>query len=369
VACCLPVRDFSELHSRAIETVDADSLLSLAELHGVAAQLATALSELTDEQLPPLLRDKLRVHHRNQAVSTIALTAELFRILEQLGAARIEAAVVKGPVLSMRAFGDPAARHFADVDLLLRHSDVRRASEIVTGAGFEPRVSRSHMEAGKTPGQYFFRRGPLVVELHTERTLRYFPRPLPIEEFLGRKTAINLDGRQVPALSVEDEFVLISIHGAKHFWERLMWVSDIAATVHRQAQLDWGRIRQSAASVGAQRMVRVALLLAERVLRVSVPQEMKREVAGDAACLPMVKKIESRLPYGGYHPLSLAERALFRLRMRGHLLAGAGYLTRLSLSTTEEDWSRSPQSAAAALGETLRRPFRLARKYRKRSVK
>jgi hypothetical protein len=367
VACCMPVRHFSELDRRAREAFDPDSLLALAELHGVTAQLAAAWSDLSDQSLVPSFRDKLRVYHRHQAVSTIALTAELFRILEFFGSAHIEAAVVKGPVLSVRAFGDPAARHFADVDLLLRHSDVQRASQIVTGAGFVPRVSLSDMQAGKTPGQYFFRRGQSVIELHTERTLRYFPRPLPIEEFFRRKTSVTLDGRRIPALAVEDEFVLISIHGAKHFWERLMWVSDIAATVHRHPDLDWNRIRQSAASVGAARMVRLALLLAERVLRVSVPGEMKREVADDAACLSMVKKIESWLPYAGYDPLSLGERALFRLRMRGHLLAGAAYLTRLSLATTEEDWN--PQSAAASLGETLRRPFRLARKYRKPSFK
>ena len=40
-----------------------------------------------------------------------------------------------------------------------------------------------------------------------------------------------MDGRDVPALSLEDELVLICVHGAKHFWERLMWTADIAAMV------------------------------------------------------------------------------------------------------------------------------------------
>jgi hypothetical protein len=144
-----------------------------------------------------------------------------------------------------------------------------------------------------------------------------------------------------------------------------MWIADVAAMVHHHPELDWNRVRQSAAQVGAGRMVRVALLLAERLLRVPVPAEMKREVAADSGCLLMITKIESWLPYAGYDPPRLAQRALFRLRMRGHLLAGARYLTRLSLSTTEEDWSRAPQSPAASLGETLRRPFRLAKKYRR----
>ena len=366
----MPGRGLARRDGQREETCDSDSLLSLAEVHGVAGQVAAALRQAAD--LPSAsLREKLRARHRNQAVATITLTAELFRILEFFGAAHIETAVVKGPVLAVRAYGDPAVRHYGDVDLLLRHADVERASEIVAGAGFLPRVSPRDMAAQKTPGQYFFcrERSGAVVELHTERTLRYFPRPLPVEDFFRRKTSITLDGRQVPALSLEDEFVLVSIHGAKHLWERLVWVSDIAATVHRHPELDWGLIRQTAAAVGAERMVRVALLLAEHILGVPVPAEMKREVENDAAGLAMVGKIESWLPYGGSDPPPLRERALFRLRMRGHLLSGAAYLTRLSLSTTEEDWSENGRSAAASLGDALRRPFRLARKYRKPSFK
>jgi len=146
-----------------------------------------------------------------------------------------------------------------------------------------------------------------------------------------------------------------------------MWISDVAALVHRNPNLDWGRVRQTAAGVGAGRMVRVALLLAERLLRVRIPAQFRKEVADDSACLPIARKIESWLPYAGHESPQLAQRALFRLRMRGRWLSGARYLTRLSLSTTEEDWSQKPHSAATTLGEVVRRPFRLARKYRRGS--
>jgi hypothetical protein len=204
-----------------------------------------------------------------------------------------------------------------------------------------------------------------LVELHTERTLRYFPRPLPIDDFFQRSTIVSIDGRSVPALAAEDEFVLICIHGAKHFWERLMWIADVAAIVHGHPKLDWRRVQQSAADVGAERMIHVALLLAERLLLVPVPQPMKKEVEGDAACARVVRKIESWLPYAGNEQPPLMQRALFRFRMRGELLAGARYLTRLSLSTTEEDWSGDSQSVNGSLRDSLRRPFRLAKKYRR----
>src|SRR4030095_6146496 len=97
------------------------------------------------------------------------------------------------------------------------------------------------------------------------------------------------------------------------------------------------------------------------------PGPMKRGVESDAACAKIVRKIESWLPYAGNEPPRLTQRALFRFRMLGQVLAGVRYLTRLSLSTTEDDWSDDSQSANGSLRELLRRPFRLAKKYRRDS--
>jgi hypothetical protein len=295
------------------------------------------------------------------------MAAELFRILEILRKCGIECVVVKGPVLSLRAYGDPSARQYADLDLLLRQRDIPRAAEILVDAAHDSRISAEAIRGGKIPGEYRFRgqASKIILELHTERTMRYFPSTLRIEEYFQRKTSLSFDGRVVPALSAEDEFVLISVHGATHFWERLMWISDVAAMVHNHPELNWKAIRQSAAEVGAERMIRLALLLAEQFLRVPVPPEMQKAVEADSRCIKLVRSIETWLPSAGYATPAIARRALFRFRMPGSITAGAAYLTRLSLSTTEEDWSAETAGPRSSLGETLFRPFRLAKKYRR----
>jgi hypothetical protein len=74
------------------------------------------------------------------------------------------------------------------------------------------------------PGEYLLKRPGTgqIIELHAERTFRYYPRPMPLEVLFARQRRVALDGQETPALCLEDEFVLNSIHGAKHFWERLM---------------------------------------------------------------------------------------------------------------------------------------------------
>jgi putative nucleotidyltransferase-like protein len=344
-------------------------LLDLAGAHGVIPHLARVVGQTDSNSLPSALVEAVRAPWKRQLLKAMSLTAELFRVAALLEQAPIAFLVTKGPALAARAYGDVVARQYRDFDLLIGHAHIFQAAKLLTSAGYASDTSLRASQSGRVPGEYIFQKPEtdLIFELHTERSFRYYPRPLPIEDFFLRKTIVLMDGRPVPALSLEDEFVLISIHGAKHFWERLMWISDVAALVHRHPELDWSRVRQSAADVGAERMVRVALLLAERVLRVPIPNEMKKEVAADSACLPIVKKIETWLPYAGQQPPQLMQRALFRFRMRGQLLDGARYLTRLSLSPTEEDWSADAESAKAPWREALSRPFRLAKKYRRDS--
>ncbi len=231
--------------------------------------------------------------------------------------------------------------------------------------GFEPDVPLTVIEAGKIPGEYLFRRSGTsqIVELHTERTFRYYPRPMQLDALFARKRRVSLEGRDIPALSLEDEFLLNAIHGAKHFWERLMWVADIAAILARHSEIDWDRLRQFADEVGAGRMLRVAVQLAQTLLQVPVPSPMVREVRNDAIALRLCRQVERWLPSAGYDPPVLRERALFRMRMRGGL-AGAFYLLRLAFSPTEEDWVEGAEDRRAGIWDAIQRPLRLFRKYR-----
>src|SRR5712671_5876912 len=259
-----------------LRSVDWARLLALAEDHGVTGHLTASLRGLEEDLIPPEIRKALVDRQRAQIFLTLRLAAELFRILEQFTSKGIGALVVKGPVLAVRAYGDPAMRAYGDLDLLVRQRDIRRATELMLAAGYHAAVSLATIDAGKIPGQYLFSRADskLLVELHNDFTLRYFPRRLPLETWFERQVHVRLDSREVPALSVEDELVLICVHGAKHLWERLMWIADVAALVSRQANLDWERAAFSAKEVEAGRMLHLGLGLSATLLKLRLPDEL-----------------------------------------------------------------------------------------------
>ena len=352
-----------------LAAVDWPRLLLLAREHGVLGQLSTCTSDRDAFAISSEIKQALAEHRRAQNFLTLRLTGELFRVLELFKQNEIRALVVKGPVLAVEAYADPGMRSYGDLDLLVRQRDIQRATELLMASSYQTTVSLDAIRAGKIPGQYLFckRDANLLVELHNDLTLRYFPRPLPIEDFFARQICVSLDEHEVPAPSLEDHLLLICVHGAKHFWERLGWIADVAGMVSQQASIDWKRARTSAKAVEANCLLDTGLRLAMDVLRAELPEPIAAGVRGDAAAARLAGQALRWLPAAGYAPPGLFERAAFRLRMRGNFLAAPGYLLRLSFSPTEEDWQAAGRGGESPLLDALRRPFRLARKYGRHS--
>jgi hypothetical protein len=365
VECTSPKFDLCALAEILRGKPDWAVLTALAEEHGVTGLLAERIGELEESCVPQEVRQELRAKRRTQILFCMSLNAKLFRLLEKFPEASLEAMVVKGPVLSARAYGDPGMRRYEDLDLLVRQRDILRFTELLTAEGYEPKVPPRAIRAGRVPGEYLFKWPGTNrrIELHTEETLRYFPRRLPVEDFFARRVSESIDGHAVPALCAEDELVLVSVHNAKHFWERLMWVADVAGLIASQEELDWERALSTAREVDAERMLILGLRLAEQVLRVKVPEKMESVVRADAGVERLAGEIIERLPSARGALRGVAGRALFRMRMRGGFFHGAGYLLRLTLSPTEEDWRENTGKKHGRILETLQRPVGLARKY------
>jgi hypothetical protein len=369
--CVLPQVDVLRLRE-LFRRVSWPALVRLAEDHSVIALLAGAVRRVEEvgaaepSVVPADAAQQIRELHRAQVLSTLKMTAELFRLVDLARGARLDSVLLKGPTLALRAYGDTGARHYGDLDFLVRQKDILRATELMISAGYRPEIPAEAIRAEKIPGQYLFVRtaAPLLIEFHTERTMRYFPRGLPIEDFFARRQHVRIDDHEIPALSLEDELVLICIHGAKHLWERLTLVADVAGYVSRQSGLDWERGFATARSIGAECMLNTGLLLARNLLETPVPRGIGQRVEADAAAVHLAEQIAGWLPAAGQQLPGLFARALFRMRMRGSAASGLGYLLRLTFSPTQEDWSGADGRTSGAGFASLRRPMRLAKKYR-----
>lgn len=352
------------------ESFNWSHLLQRAEDHGLTLRLADCVRNLDQTILPLEVHDRLRELQRSYTVSALQLIAELFRVLDCFAVSGIDVLLTKGPALSVRCYGEPDMRQYGDLDVIVRESDIGRATQAMVGLAYQPRVPLTAINAKKSPGEYAFRKSDtdVLVEFHTERTFRYHPRPLQIEGLFARRQSVTIDGREVPTLSLEDELVLICIHGAKHFWERLMWIADVAALISSQS-VDWDRALFLAREVGALRIVRLGLYLASDLPGAELPPQIEASMRSDRAVAKLAAQIESRLALCNPREIGILQRAAFRVQMRSGLLPGLAFLLRLTLSPTEEDWMPGKEGNRLAFLEAISRPLRLAKKHRQRSSK
>jgi hypothetical protein len=367
VECASPHPRAARLSELLQPSIDWPALVARAEQHSVLVLIAEWLKNQQPEA-PDEIRETLLEWQRRQTVFALGLTAEMFHLLEQFAGLDIATLVTKGPALSVRCYGDPGIRQYGDIDLIVRDADMQRVTEAMIARGYAPKVPLSAIKASKFPGEYAFRKPAtdLLVEFHTERTFRYHPRRLSIERLFARCSFVMIDGRAVPALSIEDELVLICIHGAKHFWERLMWIADVAALISRNA-VDWVRAGAAAHEVGAEKILRLGLRLAMDVAGAALPEQVAAQVRADSSATRLAAQIAKRLGARDSRKIGIVERAAFRARIRGGFWDGFVYLVRLSLSPTEEDWVTGAETQRSWLLDALGRPVRLARKHGRNS--
>ncbi len=369
--CCARTRLDTTCAERIIrlveEGLDWSYLLEAAAEHGLMPLLYWHLKEACSEEVPPRSLERLRENFRQNTVHTLYLTAELLKILDLFRADAISAIPYKGPVLAALAYGNLAFREFVDLDIVVRQRDVARAGELLAAQGYRSDFpwTAAPQGAGKIPGQYRFTREAdgSAVELHTERTLRYFPIPLDLEELSRGLEPVSLGGREILTFSAEDTLPILSVHGSKHFWDRLSWIADIAELAQPWRGIDWQAATEHARRLGAGRMMDLGLYLASDLLGVALPEEVLRRAREDRAVKSLAAQVRRQLFGESGATPGLAQRFVFRTRMRGNLLDGVRYCFRLAAAPTEDDWGLVRLSGPLSPLYTALRPFRLLRKY------
>lgn len=363
----MPPAVAERLRALAAGALDWDFVFAAAAENSITPLLVLQLRATAADVLPPGVRERLRdAAHAHVARSLLGI-AELIRISEAFRRDGIQAIPYKGPVLAAQAYGDMTLREFGDLDIVLRQRDMAQANELLVSLGYHARfpwILSPGAAASLVPGEYNYRdeSGRLLVELHTEVTLRHFPVRLDLDDLAQRLVPVSLSRQEIRTFGPEDGILLLCVHGAKDFWERISWVADIAELVQAQP-LDWEAVFQRAESLRLGRMLRLGLQLARGLLDAPLPVEIAARVSGDAVAASMASEIEHRLLGRKVAPLGAGEVLRFRRRMVEGTVAGWRYFLRLATIPAEEDWQmvRLPRPLAPLY--VALRPLRLLWKY------
>jgi hypothetical protein len=344
--------------------LDWEFALRFAESHSLIPLLYFQLHAHAPEKVPPAVYEKLRDQYRRISALNVYLSGELRRLLKLFASHDIDAIPYKGPALAAKAYGNIALRHFGDLDILVRQRDVLRVMELLVAEGYALHPPLNGVQQAlmlRTQCNLPFTRDGrrLIVEIHWRVSARLFSSPLGEESLWENSCLDSFEGMETRTLAPEDLLLSLTVHGAKHLWERLSWIADIAQLLEVYPDLNWPRLLERARRSGTERMLLLGLYVAHELLGGKLPPEVEAQFESDTEIAPLAEQIYSRLFVDGSEASSgMSGYFLFQLKARRRLRDKFNYC-RYVVSPTEEDLTMLSLPAPLSFVYYLLRPLRM----------
>lgn len=353
--------------ARALVTkpLDWDYLLKMALRQRVMPLVYRQISANFSDAVPEEFLGRLHDYFYLNAARNHSLTDELCEILKLFEAHGIRAVPYKGPALAIQVYKDLSLRQFSDLDILVQAGDVAAASKLLGQRGFEKDhqlTPKQEATFQKIDCEHTFTRleDGIYLDLHWNFVPRFFSLRFEMEPLWHRLERLSMCGTDVAAFAPEDLLLVLCVHASKDFWDRLIWICDIAELIRVSTDLKWETVLREASRTGAGRILLVSLALASDLVGAKIPKEIRSKIAADSEVRRLVTEITQRLfedeRAGVSHFLKPA-KALERRRDR------TKYYLRVAITPTIEDWAFARLPRQLSFLHYLTRPVRLVKKY------
>jgi hypothetical protein len=112
------------------------------------------------------------------------------------------------------------------------------------------------------------------VDLHWAIAQPHHANAINQEALWERVESVSLGGYRILTFRPEEMILVLSMHGAKHWWQQLGWICDVAQLVRSRLDLDWKQVIREAEKAGCKRGLLVALELVKSVVGVRLPGDV-----------------------------------------------------------------------------------------------
>ncbi len=249
-------------------------LAELAASHSLMPLLHYHLSEEFAEIVSKSLLDRMQSHFVANVRNNMLMVKELRELLQLFAVSGIRVVPYKGLVLAHLAYPDRDLRVMDDIDLFVHERDLERITSVLLSSGYDLEMRGDGTRAYRRYSyHYSFRRvrSGRLVEVHW-RFVRDRQILTPDAQWpWANLRPVQIDRLATETFSPEDWIILLSAHGAKHWWRHLANVCDLAEWI-RKYDMDWEYVEAQAKRLGAQRMVNLGLLVAYELLQAPIPE-------------------------------------------------------------------------------------------------
>ena len=260
-------------HVLVRQQLDWDYVIATARAHGLLPLLQ---KHIANEAVPGQVLSLLKREAVANSQSMLHLVGKQLRIYKLFNEHGIPVAIFKGALLAQMAYGEMSLRQAGDIDMLIDVSNFAQARQLLESLGYEmtPRLTSAQLTSHLNNNceiQFMRDEWFTVVDLHWNLAPRSFVFALSADEVMSRLQSVSLAGTTVQTFDAEDLLLYQAMHGAKHLWRRLEWISSLAQSLRATPDVDWDTLISRATCAHATRMLALGLRLVEQFSDVPVP--------------------------------------------------------------------------------------------------
>jgi hypothetical protein len=347
------------------QEINWDYLFITAQAHGLLPLLHKHLTSVAGDLVPGHFLSRLKRESVANSQNVLHLISKQLRVYKLFKENNIPVALFKGPLLAQMAYGEISLRQAGDIDLLITRQHFDRARCLLESLGYEmyPRLTpaqlashlSNHCEIQFMRDEWF-----TVVDLHWDLAPRSFVFKVKAEEVLSRLQSVSLAGTMVETFSAEDLVLYQAMHGAKHLWRRLEWISSLAESL--RVTIDWDTVVERAAQARATRMLGLGLRLVEEISDARIPSQVLAAVDSDGTMQQMAHDIRAQL-FTTYGAADSTETNLYNLRVMDRKRDAVLSALRAIFVPTLPDWQGLTLPAPLHSLYYAYRPLRLSKIY------
>ncbi|HEU0252849.1 MAG TPA: nucleotidyltransferase family protein, partial [Pyrinomonadaceae bacterium] len=299
--------------------------------------------------------------------STLHLIGKQLRLYKLFTENNIPVALFKGPLLSQMAYGELSLRQAGDIDVLITRQHFAQARLLLESLGYQmtPQLTPAQLESHLNfHCEIQFMRDDwfTIVDLHWDLAPRSFVFNLKAAEIMSRLQSVSLAGMEVKTLGAEDLVLYQAMHGAKHLWRRIEWITSLAESIRAMPGLNWDLLMARANKAHATRILALGMRLVETFSDVKVPAHVFGTIDAEHAMQRLANDIKQKI-FTTFGAADSAETNLYNLRVMDRKRDALVSALRSIFVPTLSDWQALTLPAPLHSLYYAYRPLRLSKVY------
>ena len=250
--------------------------MALAYSHGIFPLVYKTLKNY-DQKIPSEILNSMKYKYMNIVKQNMLMTNEVINVTKLLKENGIESIAFKGPVLSHLAYGDVVSRQYVDLDILVDKSQLLTAIKILNKFDYvlEDNFKLNLFKNNRVIfHDITLRKNTLLnIELHWQLFSDEYMTGINELNIKENTKILEYQNNKLKVFDNEIQVLYLSIHGAKHNWERIEWLVDIVRFIENN-QLNWERLIYLIDKTKTEKILFSTLYLCKSILNLFLPKDI-----------------------------------------------------------------------------------------------